>query len=248
MIPLVYLAYNNPYPDKKYVLKGILVLCGLAFFYTTPWDNYILAKGVWWYGPDRILATIGYVPIEEYSFFLIQTVFSGLWTLLVLNLRQRNGHHLTTSEKKILNPQKNLLLYKSGILMILFLVFLYGVYALFHDESFYMGLILAWAMPVVILQFAIGGEHLLKNKTTFLLCALVPTLYLWCIDYYAISDQIWMISEKYTLGYKIGILPIEEMVFFLITNLMVVQGLLLFLILRDTVQVVLTSLKKMKFK
>ncbi len=246
MMPLIYLAKVNTHPEKAYIMKGILVLCGLAFFYTTPWDNYILAQKVWWYGPDRVIGVIGYVPIEEYTFFLVQTVFSGLWTLFVLKLNLKNKGALPNEKYKQLNSfsiQKSnpnnldskILRQKKVILFMLTALFGYGVYALTEDRSFYMGLILAWALPVVILQFAIGGQHLLMNKKVFLQCCLPPTLYLWCADYYAILDQIWMISDKYTLGYQIGVLPIEEMTFFLITNIMVTQGLLLFLIMKDTV-------------
>lgn len=265
MIPLVYLAKINSHPDKNYIFKGILVLCGLAFFYTTPWDNYILSQKVWWYGPDRVIGTIGYVPIEEYTFFLVQTVFSGLWTLFILNYKNifksisgknlsgplyTELHSFAIDKSQTSNQSESksktyfkysylkngqILKQKIFVLTALLILFSYGVYALTQDQSFYMGLILAWALPIVILQFAIGGQHLLVNKRIFLLCCLPPTLYLWCADYYAISDQIWMISDKYTLGYNLGVLPIEEMTFFLITNVMVTQGLLLFLIMKDTV-------------
>ncbi len=250
--PLIYLAFNNTHQDKKYILKGILVLCGLAFFYTTPWDNYILAQKVWMYGPDRVMGVIGYVPIEEYAFFLIQTVFSGLWTLLVLT-RTLEPKSIKTSAQEMTSKKDNSLSRSSLlsfanvndpqikwtkplITLFLFGVFFYGVYALTEEKSFYIGLILAWATPVVLLQFIIGGQHLLVNKKVFLICAMVPTLYLWLIDYFAIYDQIWLISDQYTLGLKLGVLPLEEMAFFLITNIMVVQGLLLFLIMRDTVK------------
>ena len=52
---------------------------------------------------------------------------------------------------------------------------------------------------------------------------------LWVADAIAIHLGIWRISERYTLGPAVGPLPLEEAVFFLVTNLLVVQGLLLFL-------------------
>lgn len=238
-IPLVGLAlfaYRKNHPDKKYIFKGIAVLCGLAFVYTTPWDNYLLAQKVWWYGPDRILFTIGYVPIEEYTFFLAQTIFTGLWTFLVLSFSK--------APAKASDKDKAIKYLKYFVSAVLFGVFFYGVNCLFYDQSFYMGLILAWAMPVVLLQFSIGGQHLLKNPVLFLACFFLPTLYLWRADLFAIRDGIWFISEANTIGIAYKELPIEEMIFFLITNIMVVQGLLLFLIMRDTVnQVVVARLK-----
>ena len=50
---------------RKVALWAIGIHLGLALVYTTPWDNYLVYKQVWGYPPGRVLATIGYVPIEE---------------------------------------------------------------------------------------------------------------------------------------------------------------------------------------
>src|SRR5512147_2432394 len=57
---------------------GVHVL--LAVVYTTPWDNYLVATGVWYYNPKLVTGlVIGYVPIEEYTFFIVETILAGLW-------------------------------------------------------------------------------------------------------------------------------------------------------------------------
>jgi lycopene cyclase domain-containing protein len=54
----------------------------IALVYTTPWDNYLVATGVWWYDPALVTGlTIGWVPIEEYTFFVVQPLFTGLLLL-----------------------------------------------------------------------------------------------------------------------------------------------------------------------
>ena len=58
------------------------------------------------------------------------------------------------------------------------------------------------------------------------------SVYLWVTDSIAISDGIWWISPEYTTGVELPILPnvpIEEATFFVVTNLMCVQGVHLFL-------------------
>ena len=60
-------------------LKWLGVVLLLAFAYTTPWDNYLVFREVWGYPPGRVLATIGYVPVEEYAFFLLQPIMTGLF-------------------------------------------------------------------------------------------------------------------------------------------------------------------------
>lgn len=98
----------------------------------------------------------------------------------------------------------------------------------FGTSTWYMGLIVAWASPVVLLQWAFGGDIFWQNKVSFITSIAVPTLYLWFADAVAIGLNIWTISPKYTTGIQIGSLPIEEAIFFLMTNMMVVQGLKLF--------------------
>ncbi|HVF25720.1 MAG TPA: lycopene cyclase domain-containing protein, partial [Anaerolineales bacterium] len=66
--------------NGRAVWTGIAVHVLLAVVYTTPWDNYLVASGVWYYNPDLVTGlVIGYVPIEEYTFFVVETILSGLW-------------------------------------------------------------------------------------------------------------------------------------------------------------------------
>jgi lycopene cyclase domain-containing protein len=69
-------------------------------------------------------------------------------------------------------------------------------------------------------------------KQSWLIGTLVPTLYLWVIDRIAIGNGIWRISDAYTTGIQLFGLPIEEATFFLVTNLLVVQGISLLLLLK----------------
>ena len=233
MIPLIYNAMASKAPSLGFNLKGIGVLCVLAFVYTTPWDNYLVAKEVWWYGPERVAFVIGYVPIEEYAFFFLQTIFTGLWCLFLQSKIRFNRE-----------PSKNKNL-KIAVLAGMSAMFALGVYSLTQTNMFYMGLILAWALPILILQFAIGGQYLLSNLKLFLWTIIPSSVYLCLTDAYAIWDGIWTISEAYTIGLKFGVLPLEEALFFLITNLMVAQGLILFNLMKD--HVILTWIKSRSF-
>ncbi|RTH99345.1 lycopene cyclase domain-containing protein, partial [Thermus scotoductus] len=94
-------------------------------------------------------------------------------------------------------------------------------------KGLYLGLTLAYFAPVFVLQWAFGGDLLWGWRRALLLGAGLPTLYLWFADAWAIREGIWWISPRYTLGLGAFGLPLEEMAFFLCTNLAVVQGLLL---------------------
>ncbi|HVO42970.1 MAG TPA: lycopene cyclase domain-containing protein [Aggregatilineales bacterium] len=67
---------------RRVDLTALVVIALVAVIYTTPWDNYLVAANVWYYNPDLVLKiVIGYVPSEEYTFFVLQTFLTGLFTL-----------------------------------------------------------------------------------------------------------------------------------------------------------------------
>lgn len=244
-------------------VKAALVLIVLAVVYTTPWDNYLVKHQIWWYGLDRVIAIIGYVPIEEYAFFVLQTVFTCLWGYWCYLSRAKQGQQVlakahglnpwplslwlgkqdqscqvtdcwpTGSSVKDTAANRSLSLGFYGVLAGYLAAFALGLYGLLlADDSWrYLGLILSWAMPIALVQWWLGGEHLLANRRFAALMFWPPTLYLWCADALAIRWQIWTISEQFTLGLKAGPLPLEEAVFFAVTNLMVTQGLVLFVLM-----------------
>jgi lycopene beta-cyclase len=207
---------KNYSKSKKLFFSGLFFLSLLALTYSTPWDNYLVKIGVWDYPAGRVLGVIGYVPIEEYCFFILQTALTGYFVFF-----------LTRKMKVINNFKRSILTRVLGSIFFLCIT-LFGIYALQSDPTKYLGLILSWAAPVMLIQWAFGGDYLFKNFLIYITGIAIPTIYLWIADAVAIRLNIWSISEKFTTGYKLFNLPIEEAIFFLSTNIMVVQGLLLF--------------------
>ena len=62
----------------------LLFLCVVATTTASIWDNYIVYHNAWWYCPTCVIAVIGYVPLEEYMFFIIMTVITVHFTSLVM--------------------------------------------------------------------------------------------------------------------------------------------------------------------
>ena len=96
-------------------------------------------------------------------------------------------------------------------------------------STLYLGAIIAWAGPILAIQWAFGWPHLVRARRAVALAVSVPTVYLWVLDWYAISSGLWTISTTYTVGIAPFGLPIEEALFFLVTNVFIVQGLVLYL-------------------
>lgn len=121
----------------------IIALCALALIYTTPWDNYIIYHKAWWYRKDAVIGTIGYVPIEEYLFFIIQTIFTSLWSSLCMRWTL-NSLYLRTEDhfKFYFN--------RYAVISILLILMATGwTYAIPGTKTFYLGCITWWTLLCV---------------------------------------------------------------------------------------------------
>ncbi|CAJ51148.1 lycopene cyclase domain-containing protein [Haloquadratum walsbyi] len=213
--PLAYLFVFGTTPTRRVARVGIILMTVVAVIYTTPWDNYLIQRGVWWYGPGDIFARIWKAPVGEYLFFILQPILTGLWvTTLTPDATYRNGDF--DRRPRTLGA---LVWLGFGII---------GTVLLTVESGFYLGAILAWACPVVALQWAVGGGYLTRRWREWSLAIAIPTVYLWMIDSIAIALGVWTISDQYSTGINLLGLPIEEAVFFLITNILIVYGLILF--------------------
>lgn len=193
------------------------VLAVVAVAYTTPWDNYLVASGTWDYDPELVLGiTLGWVPIEEYCFFVLQTVMTGLWVGLLLPKGLAGG----AGGPGLRLAGASVLLAASGTF---FGLILWG-----PEGMRYLSLIVSWAALPLALQAGFGLDLLAARWRTVALGAGVPTLWLSAADTLAIREGTWHIAETTSTGLKLpGGLPIEELVFFLVTNLLVTCGLVL---------------------
>ena len=190
----------------------------IALVYTTPWDNYLVYREVWGYPPGRVLFTVGWVPIEEYFFFVVQTLIAGLFLFTLARWRPR----WALSEG--LEPSFSRSLRIGGVVLSL-AVAAAGLLLLRTERGTYLGLILVWAGPVLALLWGYAGDWLAGKWRLTLAAILLPTFYLWIADRIAIALDIWWISPELTTGFKPLGLPVEEAVFFLLTTTFVVFGL-----------------------
>lgn len=197
------------------VWAAIALLCLVALVYTTPWDNYGVATGVWGYPPERLVGiTFGWVPLEEYLFFVLETLLVGQWLFFLAGrvrcLRSRQAGGATLS-----------------LLTLIGVVWLAAVAALLVGwrPGTYAAILLAWFLPPLFLQVAVGGPALVRHWRLVLLALIPASLYLGITDALAIGSGVWAISEEQTVGILFGPLPFEEGLFFTVTSMLIVGGL-----------------------
>jgi lycopene cyclase domain-containing protein len=195
---------------------GLHVL--VALVYTTPWDNYLVATSVWWYDPALVTGiTLGWVPIEEYTFFVLQPILAGLWLAALARRLDFKEERLNSSWRSLLP-------------LILCFVWLAAAAILLvgWQPGIYLGLILIWALPPIGLQLAFGADILWRYRRLVFGSIAPLTLYLALADTLAIGRGIWMIDPAQSLELFLGgVLPIEEFIFFLVTNTLLAFGIVL---------------------
>lgn len=216
---------------SPFVVLGVLVV--VAVLYTTPWDNYLVATGVWWYDPNLVSGIVwGWVPLEEYIFFVLQTLFTGLWTILVaMHFPLHSQSVMQAHEHRPPDYFPNLPKLRIIVTAIVALLWLISTALLASGWSpaTYLALELSWALLPIMLQCALGGDILWRHRQLIFWTLFPPTLYLCIVDSLAIRAGTWTIDPAQSLNLFVGNLPIEEVVFFFITNTLVVFGLLLIL-------------------
>lgn len=202
--------------------KTLSLFVAVALIYTTPWDNYLVATGVWWYDSRLVTGlTLGWVPIEEYTFFILQTLFTGLWLSLISPAFKQDGARASSG-----HTLRRFAWIIPAVFWLLSTILLTSGW----KPATYLTLILSWGLLPVIVQLAFGADILWKRRLIVLLGILPTSLYLGLVDSLAIQAGTWTINPGQTMGIIIGgVLPLEELIFFFITNIMLVFGMVLFL-------------------
>lgn len=200
--------------------KALLAHAVVAVAYTTVWDNYLVYSKIWGY--DRNLVSgvrLGYVPIEEYTFFILQPFMTG--SLLLWLSRRIPADPAPESWNIALRAIPTTAIAAGWIASVV------GLYQ-GGPRWRYMSLILSWALPPLMFQTAFGGDILWRHRRLIAAAVVPASLYLGAADSRAIRAGTWNISPRKTLGIDvIPHLPLEEFVFFCVTNLLLVFGVTL---------------------
>jgi lycopene cyclase domain-containing protein len=229
---VVFSSHRRNLPEAQIPLRlglgAVFLHVVIAVLYTTPWDNYLVATRVWWYDPDLVTGvTLGWVPLEEYIFFVLQTLTVGLWVLLLTG-------HFVGGRKRVATPNNRANVSPLRIVAPVSVMTIWIIAAAVLVKGWapgtYLALELVWALPPIALQLAYGADILWRNRRMVLLAIVPFTLYLSFADTMAIRSGTWTINPERSVGLLLDrILPVEEVVFFLLTSTLVVFGVTLVL-------------------
>ena len=88
----------------------------------------------------------------------------------------------------------------------------------------YLPFLLVWALPVIVLQWLVGGRYLWRERGQWIWIALGLCIYFTLADALAIKAGIWHFDTTSLVGWCLGPVPFEEVIFYLLTATMLVQG------------------------
>ena len=150
---------QNPIPDISASSEIVLIRFvsaidnkreQIAVISATPWDSYLIRRKIWTYPPNVVLGpTFFKIPIEEVFFFVIQTYLTSLLYLIV---SKPTCHPVYLQGTKSLhnNPWVNRWRWL-GTLIIVLGVAIGGVMVADEGKALYLGLIITWAGPFILL-------------------------------------------------------------------------------------------------
>ncbi|HSR46670.1 MAG TPA: lycopene cyclase domain-containing protein [Anaerolineales bacterium] len=200
-------------------IAAIAITALVAVIYTTPWDNYLVASGVWGYPRSQVSGVIlGYVPLEEYLFFVLQTVLTSLGLIWVAG-RSRRAES---------GPPARLRLWAALPLLMLWVIACAALAGPWGPWR-YSVLLLAWALPPILIQVIFGADLLWQERRIALSTIVAATLYYSLADIFAVSAGTWDFNPALIFGVRLGPLPVEEILFFLLTNVLIVFSVTLLL-------------------
>ena len=223
LLLLAALGWNDGWTPGALTALGLVVLA--AFVFTTPWDNIAARRGIWGFPRDKYTVRIGWLPVEEYLFFILQTVNVILGLRAILHLVP-GWHRAADSTPTIWTW---ICLAVSVPVWIVIGLQLRAWRRRRGPRVNYM-LHLAWFLPVIYVQWLLGPRVFAAHAGLLALLTLFFGLYYTVADYLAVRAGLWFFDEAQITGWKAArILPWEEIAFFCLTSLLVAQSYLLLL-------------------
>jgi lycopene beta-cyclase len=197
----------------RWAYGSLAVYVLLALLWTAPWDSWLIANDVWRHG--GVLGRVLRVPVEEYAFMIGQSLVVGLWTIALVATRPRPADTERTAVRWVAGSGWGVVAVAAWLL--------HPVWA----HGFYLTAIVGWFAPLIAVQAAWGADRLAAARQVRLLAVAVPTAYLWFADLAAIRAGSWWINPERTVPVRPWGLPLEEAVFFFVTTLVLVNGIVL---------------------
>lgn len=189
-------------------LPVLISLVLLSAVYAAPWDKWMIDRGVFVYSPAKVAAWAYGIPVEDFLLFALQSLFVGLWSLYLLG--RFSSSTIPLARVRLIT------LAVTGVMVAATVISLSG-----SSHTMYAASILIWFGPLLLVQLIAGAGALLAQWRMWLAAIVPTTLWLWVAEIVAIRHSIWWIDPVHSVTWRPGGLPLEDLVIFLVGNLLV---------------------------
>ena len=226
---LIFLPGGTELPHRDWTT--MLVVCGIVMVFTTPWDNYAARCGIWSFPKGRYWKKILYLPVEEYAFFILQSVLVMLLCRRLSpvlgglgGLGEAPGEALAWSDPRFVWPAIAFLL----VWIVVGLLLRKRIHA--SHPAHYAWHLFFWFTPVAVFQWLLAGPILAPQLPLILTVTALAGAYYSLADLVAIRQGIWDFDSAQISGILLArAMPWEEVAFFFLTSLIVAQSYLMIL-------------------
>ncbi len=223
LVLLIALNVATPWTPGEIAALGWVLLAVMVF--TTPWDNLAAKWGIWGFPREKYSLRIGYLPMEEYLFFLLQSCNVMLTVRALLHFFPNWQIGLETE----VDVWTVLCL---GVSIIPWLVVAWQLKVMRKKSGprLNYALHLVWFLPVIYAQWIMAPPLMMGHAGLLSLVTGIFGIYYSLADLVAVRGGTWFFDEKQITGFKLlRVLPWEEVAFFFLTSLLVAQSYLLLL-------------------
>jgi lycopene cyclase domain-containing protein len=223
LIVLAAISGPEPWAAGEAAAFGWVLLAVMIF--TAPWDNLAAKWGIWGFPREKYSVRLGYLPVEEYAFFLLQSanVMLAIRALFYLFPFWQNYRETRVDLSTLIFLGASIIPWLLVIAQLRWLRRKAG-------PRVNYALHLVWFLPVMYTQWIVAAPLFIAHAG---LLAMVTTgfgCYYTLADLAAVRAGTWFFDEKQITGGKLaGVLPWEEIAFFFLTSLLVAQSYLLLL-------------------
>jgi putative membrane protein len=223
LLALTALNWGEAWTTGETTALGLVLLAVMVF--TTPWDNLAAKWGIWGFPAEKYSWRIGYLPVEEYAFFLVQSVN----VMLAVRALFRFFPDWQTGQETAIGRWTLICLGASVIPWIIVAAQCLWLRRRMGSCVNY-AVHLAWFLPVIYLQWVLAPFLFLAHAGLLAMVTGAFGIYYTLADVIAVRGGTWFFDEKQITGVKLGrVLPWEEIAFFFLTSLLVAQSFLLLL-------------------
>jgi len=215
-----HLIFNLPvliltFPSYSKVFKEVCLLSVIAVIWSTPLEQFLIYSSAWSHFDDRVIYFVGNIPIEECAFFVIASFIPcGVF------MQVSEGIHLKSVPRTWSCQLNSALIWFFGSI-----AFIFGI--CIWPYHFYLANIICWSVPVIMFQWWYCPEVFFAYKWPLIKSVSAVTLFFSVTDHWALSHGIWRVDD--VMFDVIPGLPFEEFLWYFVTSVMGLQGLMMIL-------------------